>query len=313
MILTLTPNPAVDVTYTLPAVRLGEVNRVTSVTEAAGGKGVNVARVLAQLGHPVTATGFLGGDTGVLLRRLLDGSGVTQRWLDVPQRTRRTTTLVDAAGATLLNEPGPRLDPGAWADLAALLTTSVGAGDVVVVSGSTPPGAPDQALPTLLAAAAGRGARTLVDTSGAGLLAAADAGADLLKPNEHELAEATGAVDPVTGARALIDRGAGAVVVSCGAAGLVAVVADGAARPAWRARPAEVLSGNPTGAGDAAVAALALALHADEPLATGLPAHLPDAVALSGAAVLAPVAGAVDLTAYRRMRAAITVEELDAR
>jgi len=107
----------------------------------------------------------------------------------------------------------------------------------------------------------------------------------------------------LTAARRLRDRGAGAVVVSLGAGGLLAVTGAGV----WRARP-EPLRGNPTGAGDACVAALAAGLAAG----TAWPALLADAVALSAAAVACPLAGEVDLDVYRRLAPAIEVEELDA-
>ncbi|MPV38600.1 1-phosphofructokinase family hexose kinase, partial [Georgenia subflava] len=263
MIRTVTPNPAVDVTYTLPSVRLGEVNRVREVAEAAGGKGVNVARVLAKLGRPVTVTGFLGGATGERLSALLATTdGVAQEWLEVAAETRRTTTVVDTHGATVLNEPGPRLAEDAWVALADHLASLVRAGDVVVVAGSTPPGTGADELPRLLRRLHESGARTVVDTSGPGLLAAAAAGAHLLKPNHHELLEATGATDVRTGAELLLGHGAGGVAVSSGEEGMLLVLPDPAGARVWRARPAEVLSGNPTGAGDAAVAALADALAA---------------------------------------------------
>lgn len=315
MILTITANPAIDVTYHVDQVRLGEVNRVATVTELPGGKGVNVARVLAQLGIEVTCSGLLGGASGDALAALLGSTPVRQSWLRTDHPTRRTTAVVDAGGATLFNEPGPAFDPATWSALTALVTTLVGAGDVVVISGSMPPGAPETALAALTTASRERGAHTLVDTSGPSLLAAAAAGATLLKPNDIELAEATGQEDVATAAGVLLDLGARAVVVSCGSRGLVAVTRADGREHRWQVRPAQQLSGNATGAGDAAVAALAQALAAlpdltPAALVSTLPAHLADAVALSGAAVLAPTAGSVDLPAYRRMRATITVEDL---
>jgi 1-phosphofructokinase family hexose kinase len=311
MILTVTPNPALDITYHLDHVRLGETNRVRSVAERAGGKGVNVARVLAQLGHAVTCSGFLGGPSGDDLVRLLDGSGVLQRWLPIEGQTRRTIAAVDSDGATLFNEPGPVLDQDAWAVLRDHVLSLTSPGDVVTVSGSTPRGTSPDDVGAFVSALRAHGLVTLVDTSGPHLLAAAKAGADVLKPNHHELRESTGAPDVLSGARRLLSSGAGAVVVSAGEDGVIAVTGT----HAWQARPAEVLRGNPTGAGDAAVAALALAcerVSGGIALEDALTAHLPDVVALSGAAVLAPEAGAVDLDAYRRMRAAITVEMIDA-
>ncbi len=316
MILTITPNPALDVTYHLQRVHWGDVNRVEAVSETAGGKGVNVARVLHQLGEPVTCTGFLGGETGERLRGLL--TGVEQRWVPVSSPTRRTTAVVDSTGTTLFNESGAPVPDEAWTRLRTLATDLVGDGDVVVVSGSMPPGTSEAAVTSLVAAVAERGAHVVVDTSGPLLRAAARAGATLVKPNHHELRAATEREDVLVGARVLLGDGAGCVVVSRAEAGLLAVVeqdtdADHPLRT-WHARPGSVVRGNPTGAGDAAVAALARALHrSDRPLPDIVAAHLADAVALSAAAVARPVAGEVDLAFYRRARSAVVVSGPDDR
>ncbi|WP_433410076.1 1-phosphofructokinase family hexose kinase [Saccharomonospora azurea] len=305
MILTITPNPALDVTYHLPRAQWGEVNRVETVSETAGGKGVNVARVLHRLGEAVACTGFLGGDTGDRLRALLPD--VDQRWVPIPSPTRRTTAVVDADTTTLFNEPGPAVSESAWERLCALTADAVGDGDVVTVSGSMPPGTGDEELASVVGAARRRGARVVVDTSGPHLLAAARAGATLLKPNHHELRAATGCDDLAAGAQRLLDEGAAGVVVSRAEAGMIALVADsGRPQRTWQARPVELVHGNPTGAGDAAVAALARALHRNErPLPDILAEQLADAVALSAAAVARPVAGEVDLDMYARTRASV--------
>lgn len=310
MILTITPNPAIDVTYHVPGARWGEVNRVETVREAPGGKGVNVARVLRQLGDAVTCTGFLGGETGDRLSALL--TGVEQRWVRVPHPTRRTTAIVDTTGVTLFNEPGSPVPASAWDELRSVVCELAGTGDVVTVSGSLPVGTIGDAVAGVVHAARSRGARVVVDTSGPGLRAAARAGATVLKPNRDELREVTGIADVAEAAATLLDDGADAVVASLGEDGVLACARADGRRHAWRARPPRVLAGNPTGAGDAAVAALARALHGDPgPTGTVLAENLADVVALSAAAVLRPVAGEVDVDAYRRMRAAIPVDAVE--
>jgi fructose-1-phosphate kinase PfkB-like protein len=144
------------------------------------------------------------------------------------------------------------------------------------------------------------GANVVVDASRGPLLGALGAGPDVVKPNAHELAEATGETDPVAGARALQALGAQHVVVSLGPDGMVLVEPDG---HVLRAAPPEPLRGNPTGAGDAAVAAVAAGLADGRPWAE----VLADAVAWSGAAVLQPVAGAADGADIDRLRAGIRV------
>lgn len=299
MIVTVTPNLALDVTYELDALRLGESHRVRTVTARAGGKGVNVARVLHALGHDVLVLGPAGGATGDAVRADLEAAGIPHALTPISGETRRTLTAVAGGEATVLNEPGPRLSPAEWSALAA----SIPRRDVLVLSGSLPPGVPPEALAELA------DARTIVDTTGEALRLAAPR-AWAVKPNAEELAALTGTSDPVEGARLL---GARTVVVSLGADGLMAVSGDAVCRVA----APEVVSGNPTGAGDAVVAALAAGLAhargavvtapvAGDAVVTGLgtpwPELLQDAAALSAAAVLSPVAGSYDAAAYERFR-----------
>ncbi len=286
MIVTVTPNPALDITYELPELRPGHAHRVRSVHSRAGGKGVNVARVLAALGHEVLVLGLAGGATGDAVRADLDAAGIAHDLVPCAGETRRTVTLVDGGSATLLNEPGPVISLDDWSALVARVPDA----DVLVISGSLPPGLDEDAVARLAAA---YDAPVIVDTSGEPLRRAAPY-AWAVKPNAEELAALTGTDDPVAGARAL--RAGGTVVVSLGAEGLLAVTGDGVHRTA----PPEVVSGNPTGAGDAVVAALAAGVG------TPWPALLNDAVALSAAAVLSPVAGSYDPAAYEGFRTCLS-------
>ncbi|GAA2797114.1 hexose kinase [Kitasatospora sp. CM 4170] len=296
MIVTVTPNPALDVTYAVPALRPHTTHRVAAVHEQAGGKGVNVARVLHALGRPTTALLPLGGPTGDVVRAELDRAGLP--YLPVPLRpgavTRRTVTVVDEADATVLNEPGPELADEDWAAVLAGATGLLPAARALVLSGSLPHGLRPGAYGDLVRLAHRHGVPVLLDAGGAALTGALAAGPTVVKPNAAELRDATGIADPLAAARALADGGARAVVASLGPDGLLAVTPDGA----WHARLPEarvVRGGNPTGAGDAAVAALAAALADGSPW----PRALAEAVALSAAAVRAPYAGHLDRQAYR--------------
>jgi tagatose 6-phosphate kinase len=213
--------------------------------------------------------------------------------------SRRTVTIVSDGTATAVNEPGLRVSISDWADFVGGYHALAARASVVVLSGSLPGNLPDDAYAQLIRAT---GTPVVLDSSGAPLLAGVAARPSVVKPNAHELTEATGVEDPVAAARLLRDRGAGAVVASLGADGLVAVTGQGS----WRVRVPEELRGNPTGAGDACVAALA-AGHALD-----WPERLAEAVAVSAAAVPCPLAGDIDPATYARLRPAITVEELDA-
>jgi len=296
MIVTVTLNPALDLTYAVDALVPHDSHRVSDVVERPGGKGLNVARVLHALGEPVLATGLLGGTTGDRVARLLTADGVRSRFVRIAGESRRTVAVVDRADATGFWEPGPRVTPGEWSLFVAEFRELLGPATVVTLSGSLPPGVPIGAYASLIALAAAAGVPTVLDTSGPALLAGLRTAPSVAKPNIHEL---TGVLTrPLPGPQGLADAvravATGPVVVSRGSAGLVAITGD----EMWECAPPAAIEGNPTGAGDACVAALARGLRDHTPW----PDLLADAVALSAAAVAAPAAGAFDPEIYRHTR-----------
>lgn len=307
MILTVTLNAALDVTYGVDSLRPRTSHRVGAVHRRAGGKGVNVARVLAGRRRAVTVTGLAGGPTGALIREDLRGvPGLRDELVPVSGESRQTVTVVsgDDGDATVFNERGPQVGPAEWRAFTDRFAELVREASVVALCGSLPPGLPSDAYARLISRAARSGVPSVLDTSGAPLLDALDARPDVVKPNAAELAAATGCDDAVAGAERLRALGARAVVVSSGPGGLLAVTPDGRRC----AVPPERLAGNPTGAGDACVAALAAGLADGAPWGD----VLREAVALSAAAVACPVAGDVDSAAYERFRTTVTVEDLHA-
>jgi len=281
VIVTVTPNTALDVTYEVDELKPHRSHRVEAVHQRAGGKGINVASVLALTGHGVVAMGFAGGVTGAQIRADLDMRGVPHRLVDCEGESRRTINVVSTrqGDATIFNEPGPEVSPARWQELLDSLGGLIDATapPVVVLSGSLPRGLPKDAYAEMVGLCRGSGAPVIVDSSGAPFLSAISAGPDVAKPNMEEVAEVVAFADPILGAAELRRRGAHDVVISAGADGLMFLPTRG---PGWRGRLAEPLLGNPTGAGDAAVAALAAGL------ATGLPADamVRAAVAWSAAA-----------------------------
>ncbi|MGA7206488.1 MAG: hexose kinase [Specibacter sp.] len=297
LVLTVTPNPAVDVTYTVDGVELGSSHRVPTPLYRAGGKGLNVSRVAHQLGFPTLAVATAGGASGQQLRGDLEAAGIRHDLVPVAAATRRTIALVDTRTDTtsIFNETGPALSGAEWRALTAAVANQLADPDgavrpgVLVGSGSLPTGAPEDFYPSLVALAHDAGVPAIIDTSGSGILAAARAGADLLKPNNHELMEAVGESDLVSAARKLMDLGAKRVLVSVGEEGMLAFSAD-APGHYIRAKLPAPLRGNPTGAGDAAVSAAAVALANG---VTDLREILRRATAWSAAAVLMPGAGEI--------------------
>jgi fructose-1-phosphate kinase PfkB-like protein len=171
-----------------------------------------------------------------------------------------------------------------------------------VLSGSLPSGLPDDAYAVLCRAAAEAHVPAVLDADDDALAQGLAGGPAIVKPNAGELARIAPGRDPLSAAQWLRDAGAGAVVASRGADGLIAVTPEGC----WSARPPERVEGNPTGAGDAAVAALTAGLVTGAPWPRRLAA-----AAVSAAAVHSPLAGSFDEQAYHRYLKAVSVEALD--
>ncbi|GHB36322.1 sugar kinase [Streptomyces viridiviolaceus] len=302
MILTVTPNTALDITYRVQSLRPHASHRVTEVTERPGGKGLNVARVLAALGHEVTVTGFAGGATGhIVQQRLTAEPGVTDALVPIAGASRRTIAVVDerTGDTTQLNEPGPAIAPAEWSAFQEAYEDLVADASAVALCGSLPPGVPVNAYAGLVRTARAAGVPVLLDTSGEPLRRGVAARPDIIKPNADELAELTGSHEPLRATQDARRRGAHAVVASLGTEGLLAVTPEGR----WRAAPPARVHGNPTGAGDSAVAGLLSGLVDHLPW----PDRLARAVALSAATVLAPVAGEFDRGAYEELLGQVAV------
>ncbi|HEY5225127.1 MAG TPA: 1-phosphofructokinase family hexose kinase [Microbacteriaceae bacterium] len=319
MILTVTPNPAIDMTYHVDSFDRGQTLRVDTGISRAGGKGLNVARVARHVGGDAFALTTVGGETGREFEADVIASALPYRLVPVAAATRRSIAIVDAAdgSTTIMNERGSALTGPEWRSLLSAAGEQLAAAarpghaqgaqssnrGCLVGSGSLPPGVPEAFYADLVATAAENGVPTVIDAVGPALLNAARAGADVVKPNRAELLETTGRADPATGARVLLDAGAGLVLVSLGEDGMLIVGKANAAHP-LHARLPRALDGNPTGAGDAAVAAVAVSL------AEGIrdpEAILRRATAWSAAAVLMPVAGTI-ADNYRELERLLILE-----
>jgi tagatose 6-phosphate kinase len=287
-------NPALDVTHHVDGVDWAGVNRPDQVRAAPGGKGVNVARTLRAIGADVLLLGLAGGSTAAAVQSALRESGVPAAFTEIAADTRRTFAIVDtrSGDVALFNEPGPAVTAEEYSRFLAAYADALTASTTVVLSGSLPPALAASTYADLIRLAAGAGVPAVLDTSGEALLRGVEAGPAVVKPNLAELAAAAGrdlqwagssGRATVVGAAAdLRDRGAKAVVVSMSADGLLAVTDEGS----WHARSRPV-AGNPTGAGDAAVAGLAHGLAHGR----SWPERLRHAAALGAATAAAPAAG----------------------
>lgn len=193
-IVTVTLNPAIDQTVFIEKFVQGKVNRTSRHHLQAGGKGVNVSALLGYYGIPSIATGFLGKENDGVFKTLFRGSGVTDAFVRLPGETRTGIKIIDESTRETTDINFPGLGP-AFGDLARFerkLKTLATEGRWFVVAGSLPSGLGIDFFVEILALLKSRGARIAVDTSGPALRAAIDGGADLIKPNEHELAEYLG-------------------------------------------------------------------------------------------------------------------------
>lgn len=291
MIVTATANPALDCTIVADGVALGESYRIEPMRCQAGGKGINTARVLQQFGIDCLAVVIAPSSDPVTVN--LVESGIAFRLVETSAPVRKSVTVVDReqADAMVFNEAGAPCSAELTSRFCAALTEATSTANVLTINGSLPPGFDQTLLADAIAIIKQRQCAVIVDSSADALWAAAQAGADLLKPNAHELAETTGESDPVRGAHALIAAGARTVLVSLGREGMLLVSQHG---PTLAARLNSSVSGNPTGAGDALVAAIAAGFDRSRPETTAdWSALLRQGVAWSAAAVLEPLAGRV--------------------
>lgn len=307
--LCVTLNAALDVTYAATAVVTGEVNRVEQVHVHAGGKGVNVARLLHGWGRTTTVLGFAGGPVGDQIGASLTEAGLVHDLVRCREESRRTVTVVEeeTGSATGFYEAGPTISTSEWEAFRAAFDDELSSVRLVVLSGSQPPGIPPDAYRQLTATAVARGLPVIVDAHGQPLLQTLTAGPSIVTPNEAELADALGLARPVTleaaveAAHRLAYEGAGRVVVTLGARGLIGATPDST----WLAQ-APVVVGNPTGAGDAVVAVLADSELSDR----SWPETLRLASATAAAAVCRPMAGSVDHTVVTDLLERVEVREL---
>jgi 1-phosphofructokinase len=290
MIVTFTANPSVDRTLEISELTRGAVIRATRTRVDGGGKGVNVTRALAANGHPSIAVLPSGGAEGVQLMALLEADHLLVQPVHVAGAIRANVTIVEPDGATTkINEPGPTLTDAEVVQLTDALLQAARGADWAVLSGSLPPGAPVGWYATLTAALRDQGVRVAVDTDGTRLPATFAAAPDLIKPNQRELAEASGMpIESLADALAAIHRiraaGARTVLASLGADGALLVDDSGA----YHASALVSAPRSTVGAGDAMLAGfLAAGGSGAEALAEAV-AWGTAAVALPGSRMPAP-------------------------
>ena len=225
-ILTITLNPALDLSVETAPLALGEVNRTGHTLMEPAGKGINVARVLARLGHSVTVAGLLGDANAAPFERLFGAEGLQDSFVRVPGQNRNNIKIAEAGGrVTDLNGPGFRVPEDAVQRLQLRLKSLLPECDAVVIGGSLPDGFPPSGLANLVEQASQADKPVWLDTSGAGLKAGIKAGPYAIKPNTDELSDWAGTpLKDLASVAATVDGiragGVSDVVVSMGADGV---------------------------------------------------------------------------------------------
>lgn len=317
-VVTVTLNPAIDQTLSIPGFAAGQVNRVAESRSHAGGKGVNVACFLADLGVEVIATGFLGSENAGLFESAFAQRNITDRFVRLPGCTRVGIKIVDGwtHETTDINFPGLRPETKDIDQLFDGIADLAVPGRWFVLSGSVPAGAPHGIYAGMIQLIHEKGGRVVLDTSGRPLRAALANAPEVVKPNVEELSELVMRALNIPGkgpaavraaAESLLDRGIGRVVVSMGGEGAV-FVAPG---QALLARPPKVTVRSTVGAGDAMVAGIVYATIQDSSLASSSLANIARMATASGAYAVTRVGpGIEDRAGLENLMGQVEIEML---
>lgn len=264
MILTVTLNPSVDVNYQHDSFTIDTVNRVEDVSKTAGGKGLNVARVLRQLNRDTAASGYLGGSLGDFIRSEVEAMGIQDWFVSVAGETRNCIAIIHDGKQTELLESGPTISAEEAADFLSVFKQRVQDVELVTISGSLPKGLSAEFYVQLLEIAREYGKPVLLDANGAIMqtVLAQPVKPLLIKPNEQECADILGvaAVDKQTVIQAMTGEGAFQnipyVVVTRGKESAIVKVDE----TLYEVHAPNIQAVNPVGSGDAVIAGFAAGL-----------------------------------------------------
>ena len=253
MIYTVTLNPSIDFIVRLDHLELGSVNRMTSDDKFAGGKGINVSRILQRLDVDNTAIGFIGGFTGRFVEDGLTAEGIKTNFVQVSEDT-RINVKIKAGEETEINGAGPKISDEKLEELKAILA-GLSSEDTVVFAGSAPSSLGNQVYNTLIPIAKKAGAEVVCDFEGQTLLDSLNYQPLFVKPNNHELADIfgvqlNGLEDIEKYAREILAKGAKNVIISMAGDGALLVTPEAA----YFAKPIKGTVKNSVGAGDSMVA-----------------------------------------------------------
>ncbi|HFI0400981.1 TPA: tagatose-6-phosphate kinase [Streptococcus suis] len=292
MILTITLNPSVDIAYQLDTFHLDTVNRVEKVQKTAGGKGLNVTRVLKQIGEDVVATGFIGGEIGSYVKKQLTRNDIKNSFVEIGNETRNCIAILHDGQQTEILEQGPTIQEHEALNFIEHLEIILNNVDVVAISGSLPKGLASNYYVKVIELCKKCGVAVVLDCSGEALKKVLESQQKptVIKPNTEELSQLIGkdVTDDVQELKAVLSgqlfQGIEWIVVSLGAKGAFAKHKD----KFYRVKIPKINVVNPVGSGDSTVAGIAASLvHA-----------LPDVELLKNANVLGMLNAQEEQTGY---------------
>ncbi|PEU75131.1 tagatose-6-phosphate kinase [Bacillus cereus] len=265
MILSVTMNPSVDISYPIHELKLDVVNRVEAVRKTAGGKGLNVARVIAQMEAGVLATGVLGGTIGEYIIQELNKVNIPNDFLKIKKESRNCIAILHEGMQTEILESGPTLSKEEGVSFLEKFELQLTAASLVTISGSLPKGLPTNYYYQMLEICHKHGIRVIMDSSGESLKQAMlqKEKPFAIKPNKAELSQLLGInMDAgIINLKQVLNHelftGIEWIIVSMGSEG--AFVKHG--EDYYRVTIPKIEVVNPVGSGDATVAGLAVALH----------------------------------------------------
>ncbi|WP_099870539.1 tagatose-6-phosphate kinase [Streptococcus suis] len=292
MILTITLNPSVDIAYQLDTFHLDTVNRVEKVQKTAGGKGLNVTRVLKQIGEDVVATGFIGGELGSYVKKQLTRNDIKNSFVEIGNETRNCIAVLHDGQQTEILEQGPTIQEHEALNFIEHLEIILNNVDVVVISGSLPKGLASNYYVEIVELCKKCGVAVVLDCSGEALknVLESQQKPTVIKPNTEELSQLIGkeVTDDIQELKSVLSgqlfQGIEWIVVSLGAKGAFAKHKD----KFYRVKIPKINVVNPVGSGDSTVAGIAASLtHA-----------LPDEELLKNANVLGMLNAQEEQTGY---------------
>jgi tagatose 6-phosphate kinase len=263
MITTVTLNASIDKLYIVEKIELGKVMRVKFKKDSAGGKGLNVARIVSLLGEEVIATGIIGGNNGRYFEELLKGDKIIADFVKSQKETKCCINVRDelSGGNTEFLEKGAEVDESTLQKFYQKFENILKISNVITISGSVPQGVPLDFYQSLIDLSKKFERKVILDTSGEALKLGIKASPHLIKPNLDELGELFGQTlqgveDALKYAKILHQEGIETVVVSLGKNGVVVVNKEGS----FQGTPPKIEAINTVGSGDSLVAGLAVGL-----------------------------------------------------